>query len=526
MSALISRLDGLGFWKISGLSFVLGLLLAATFAPLHLIFLLPVCYSGVLVLLTHAKTKKQAFAIGWWFGFGQFAAGFYWIGVAFTIDANAHAALIPIPTLILPAGLGIITGLVTLVLHIGRFEGLARIFAFAGFWVLAEYIRGILFTGFPWNLAGYSWGNNLAMLQITAYVGIYGLSALTVLISALPAILADPNISVKTRQRLILADCLILAILVGFGIWRLQTPPLTLIEGTDFRIVQPNNDQANKWRGQTRFEHVRNLLQLSEQNPNGSRVWIWPETAVPFFLTTDDAMRGFLQKRLSPDGLLITGAPRKDPKIRKYWNNVLGLTADGIVQGLYDKRHLVPYGEYLAMRSILEATGITSLIPALDSMSDFSFPDASMSKVTQYGNLPPARTLICYEVAYPWEVHAEPKFDWILNVTNDAWFGNTSGPLQHFVISRTRAIEQGVALIRSANSGVSAIVDGYGRVLAQRKPTDPGILDGKIPAPLKFRTVYGKYGEILPVSIMLFFLVLAFYLHWKSYRKTFSISQP
>ncbi|OUR76248.1 apolipoprotein N-acyltransferase [Alphaproteobacteria bacterium 46_93_T64] len=514
------KLDQLPFWKLGGIAFVLGLLLATTFAPLHLIFFLPVCFSGLLILLGKCQSKWQAYFIGWWFGWGQFIAGLYWIGFSFTIDANAHAALIPIPTLILPAFLAIFCGLATLSLHILKARGLIRVLAFAGIWTLFEYIRGVIFTGFPWNLAGYSWGNTLPLMQWTAFFGIYGLTLLTVFVSSVPSILADPTLSQRTKNRYILADCAMLACLFAVGFTRLQAPPLDLIEGTDLRIVQPNNDQQGKWKPKTRFEHVRRLTELSREGETSAKYLIWPETAVPFFLTTDERLKPYLQQFVPPGGAIITGAPRKDPERRLYWNSVQALSSEGKILGKYDKRHLLPYGEYLPLRWFLKTSGISSLIPVLDKMSDFSFPEENASDILSVGNLPPARVLICYEVAFPWEIKGQAPFEWILNVTNDAWFGHTSGPYQHFVTSQTRAIEQGVSLIRSANKGVSAIVDGYGRVLQKRAPIDAGVIDGKIPSPIEGRTFYSKVGEFLPFGLTIAFILPALYLRRRSLKSS------
>lgn len=497
------------YWKKALIALVFGALLAASLAPVHAVFLIPICLSILLVLEQGCLSKKQSFFIGWWFGFGYFVAGLYWIGVAFTVDSGAHAALIPIPTLLLPACLAIFTGLSTLLIHILKARGIIRIIAFAGIWTLLEYIRGILFSGFPWNLLGYAWGDILPILQWSAYFGIYGLTAFTVLIGSIPSLLADSKISQRHKNYIILGDCALLAILIAGGIVRLQTPPLETFADSGLRIIQPNNNQADKWKPKTRFTHVQKLEKLSTENTGSFKFLIWPETAVPFFMTTDERISTYLQRLVPKGGALITGAPRKDPNARRYWNSVQALGDNGSILGIYDKRHLLPYGEYLPLRSFLVSSGIASLIPALDNMSDFSFPDPSAQNVMQLENLPPFRTLICYEVAFPWEVKDEIEFDWILNVTNDAWFGHTSGPYQHFVISKTRAIEQGVSLIRSANKGISAVVDGYGRILQKLDPTQTGFLDAQLPKPLKNRTLYSRIGEIIPLMICFIFVAPA-----------------
>lgn len=502
----------LSFWKVSGLSFFLGLLLATTFAPLHLIFFLPVCFSGLLILLKTAKTKKQAFFIGWWFGWGQFIAGLYWIGIAFTIDANAHAALIPLPTLGLPAFLAILTGLATLATYITGIQGLSRVLIFTGFWTLFEYIRGLIFTGFPWNLAGYSWGNILPMLQWASFIGIYGLTLLTILISSIPAILVEKSLTPRTKNIIILLNCSLLAIMVIVGYMRIPSAPLPQMPQSQIRIVQPNIPQADKWKPDQRFSHVKKLVDLSVQKTEAEpRHIVWPETAVPFFLTTDENLKFYLQKIVPVNGTLITGSPRKDTNTRQYWNSVQVLNPDGQISDIYDKRHLVPYGEYMPLRNILETTGLTSLIPALDQMSDFSTSNDESSKIINISGLGSARVLICYEVAFPWEVSAREKSNWILNVTNDAWFGNTSGPYQHFVITRTRAIEQGKSIVRAANTGISAIIDGYGRVLKSLPLNETGILDTTIPQAIDQKTIYQRTGEILPLFLIILCIMVGLF---------------
>ncbi|WP_169566859.1 apolipoprotein N-acyltransferase [Sneathiella limimaris] len=507
MKNFFFSLSDVPFWKKAFAAFFLGALLAATLAPVHAIFFLPVCFSGLLLLVSNITTRWQAFFTGWWFGWGFHIAGLYWIGVAFTIDADTYAALLPIPILVLPACLAIFTGLTTLIIHLLGGRGILRILAFAGIWTGLEYIRGILFTGFPWNLIGYAWGDMLAMLQWTAFVGIYGLTFLTVLISSIPVILGDTTYSKNNRHFWILADCCLIILLVGVGFWRLNAPDLEKFDDMKVKVLQPGNEQKDKWKSGTRFQHVKRLEDLSRQNPSDANLLIWPETAVPFFLTTDERIRNYLTRNVPKNGYLITGAPRRHPIERKYWNSVQALNAQGKIEGIYDKRHLLPYGEYLPLRSFLKSSGLASLIPVLDQMSDFSFPDADASDVMAIPGVAPFRVLICYEVTFPWEVKVDTKFDWILNVTNDAWFGHTSGPYQHFVISRTRAIEQGVSIVRSANKGITAVIDGYGRILKKRSPLEAGAIESSVPAPLSNRTLYFKAGEIIPLSICLFSLL-------------------
>ncbi len=514
MNGVTLRLSALSYWKLSGLSFVLGLLLATTFAPLHLVFFLPVCFSGMLVLLSQAPTRWQAFFIGWWFGWGQFMAGLYWIGVAFTIDAQAHAALLPLPVMGLPAFLAIYCGLATLITYLLKASGMNRVLIFSGLWVLAEYARGALFTGFPWNLAGYAWGDVLPMLQWVAFIGIYGLTLMTVLISSLPALLAEKDMPQKSKNTAMLITCGLLAGMVGIGYIRLQADPLPPLANSTIRLVQPNIAQADKWKPDLKFGHVKRLTEMSIGDGSDSpppRILIWPETAVPFFLTTDNNLKFYLQRFIRKDGALVTGAPRKDTSRKRYWNSVQTLASDGSIVSIYDKRHLVPYGEYLPLHSFLKASGLASLIPVLDQMSSFS--KGAGGGLLSVPGLPPAAAFICYEVAFPWEVQTGPSATWILNVTNDGWFGNTSGPYQHLVITRTRAIEQGKSVVRAANTGISTVIDGYGRIKEKLPLNSQGILDSTIPSPLEQRTLYQQAGEYLPSGLSLLLIVVALFRH-------------
>lgn len=514
MTKALFRLSETPFWQRALLSYISGLLLATAFAPLHLIFVLPLCFSAFLILLSTAETKKQAFFLGWFFGWGQFMAGFYWIGVAFTIDANAHAALIPLPVIGLPAFLALFPGLAALFTYASGIKGTWRVFAFTGFWVLSEYGRGLIFTGFPWNLTGYAWGDILPMLQWAAFIGVYGLTGMTVLISSLPSLLADKSQSRSQKNQAVFLSCFLLFIMLGTGYFRLVDSELTALPDSNIRLVQPNIPQADKWKPSLKAEHLKKLVDLSNQDQqNQPKTLIWPETAVPFFLTTERHIQAYLYRHIPENGTLVTGAPRKDIEKRQYFNSVQALSSSGKITGIYDKEHLVPYGEYLPLRQFLVDSGISKFIPVLDSMSDFTAGSNPSSGTLKIGKLPAARTLICFEIAFPLEVEKGQSFDWILNLTNDGWFGNTSGPYQHLVISRTRAIEQGKSVIRAANTGISAVIDGYGRIIDQLPLNQSGIIDSEIPSPLENRTPYVILGETPLVIISILLIVLSFLRH-------------
>ncbi|MDF2366991.1 apolipoprotein N-acyltransferase [Sneathiella sp.] len=507
MTALNAWVSSLPRLKKYLLAFVLGMLIAAALPPLNLIFLLPVSFTGLLWILSVAKTRWQAFLAGWWFGWGQFIAGLYWIGVAFTVDAKTHALLMPLPVLVLPAFLAIVSGCATLVTHMSGAKSLARVFLFSGAWIAFEYVRGVIFTGFAWNTIGYSWSGILPVLQSTAFIGVYGLTLLTVFLSSLPALLGEAGTPRRTALVSLTITLGLFVALYGVGVLRVPDSPVQSFENSTMRIVQPNISQRDKWKHDLLLDHLRKIVALSlTDDGNSPRYFIWPETAVPYYLTTTKPLQKELAQIIPSGGAIVTGAPRRDPVVRQSWNSLQVLGETGEILDIYDKQHLVPYGEYMPLRSFMAATGLSKIIPALDQMSDFATPDSSAKKVISIPGLPPARALICYEIVFPWEVDPDTAFSWILNITNDGWFGTTSGPYQHFAMTRTRAIEQGVAVVRAANTGISAIIDPYGRAGEELALNETGFIDGELPLPIPERTLYAQYGEAIPVALVIAFI--------------------
>jgi apolipoprotein N-acyltransferase len=512
MTVLFSWVFSLSFFKKALLAFVLGLMIALALPPVHLIFLLPVSFTGLVWILSSARNKKQAFFVGWWFAWGQFIAGFYWIGVAFTVDADAHAALMPLPVLALPAFMAIFSGLATLATYMTKATSVGRILIFTSFWILSEYTRGTIFTGLPWNLVGYSWTAVLPVLQSTAFFGIYGLTLLTVLVSSLPALFGDGQTPRRTSVKLMSSGVIVFLLLFAVGEWRLSSTLSENFTEKKIRIVQPNIRQADKWKPHLRRGHLLKTIELSQTDTEFKPDYlIWPETAVPYFLTASEQLKMQLAEFVPLGGAIITGAPRHDPVTKQYWNSVHVLEDDGQIRQVYDKMHLVPYGEYLPLRDWLEASGLMNIIPVLDQMSDFAFPPENAPKTISLPGLPPARVMICYEIAFPWEVANNSDFDWILNATNDGWFGNTSGPYQHLAMTRTRAVEQGKPVIRAANTGISAIIDPYGNIIRKLDLNETGILDGYVPHPSENITFYGNVGEIVPGIMTMILLALGIY---------------
>jgi len=503
IARLRDRITGLPPWRKRGALFVAGLLSAAALPPIHWVFLLFIALPPLLWLTEKATTLRQAFGTGWWFGLGHFAAGLYWVTLSFLVDIAAHGWMAPIAIIGLASGMALFLGLPTLGLRLLRLKGAAAVFGLAAFWVLSEWLRSWLLTGFPWNLMGSVWTFNDAMLQPAALIGVYGLSLITIATTGAPATLAAPG-------RKALATPLILLVLLGgfwgWGNWRLNQPEPTDHENIRLRIVQPNIVQADKWKPELRPQHIRTLLDLSTRDGKHAPTHlIWPETAVPYMVNRQATIRQTLAAVLPSDGALITGAPSGTVDGEapfRVWNSVLAINASGSVTARYDKAHLVPFGEYVPFRSILPINKLTA------GRGDFT-PGSGLTSLTVKG-LPPFSPLICYEVIFPSEVVAENQRPaWLLNVTNDAWFGVSSGPYQHFAAARLRAVEEGLPLVRSANTGISALIDAKGRVRAQLALEERGTIDTGLPKPTSRATPYSRFGNTIPLTLCGLMLVLA-----------------
>ena len=497
---------GLGFWRRHLYAILMGALAAAALPPVDLTPLLLVSFCSLVWLSDGTARRRGAFFLGWSFGFGFFVAGLYWIGAALLVDIARFWWLMPFAVLGIPAGLAIFTGLALLAAHETRralgLGGSARILAIAVFWCAAEWLRGHILTGFPWNLVGYAWsgafpGSN-AMLQLAAVTGIYGLSLVTVTAAALPARLGDRD-GGRPWPALLAAILLIAVPMVGGGA-RLLFASRETLPGITIRLVQPSIPEALKNDPSARADNLQRLVALSGTKSNVPiAAVVWPEAAAPPFLERDADLRQALAVAMPSGALLMTGTVRTDyapAKPTHIWNALEVLDAAGAVIASYDKAHLVPFGEYVPLRGVLPIRKITP------GLMDFSAGPGP--RTLSLPDLPSVGAQICYEAIFPGGVVDEShRPGWMLNITNDAWYGLTSGPFQHFAIARVRAVEEGLPLMRAANNGITGVIDPYGRVLARLDLDAIGVLDAKLPPALP-PTIYSRIGD------WLFFLLLIF----------------
>jgi apolipoprotein N-acyltransferase len=347
-------------------------------------------------------------------------------------------------------------------------------------YALAEWLRGHILTGFPWNLAGYGWGASLAVLQSVSLFGVYGLTLLTILFGASLALFAE-------RGRASFLPVALTILFLGFwagGALRLSAHPTQFVSGVRLRLVQPDVAQADKYLPSLRIRHWQELMDLSrlQHGPAPTHI-IWPEAAPPFLLARVPWALGDVAALTSGNTVLMTGAARAEEgqNGKPILHNSFYIFAKGQLLATYDKFHLVPFGEYVPFPATLHTLGIDKLVN-----QPGSFESGAAPQTYRVPGAPPVGPLICYEILFPDEVAAPRLPGWFVNVTDDAWFGppSSSGPYQHFLVARVRAIEEGIPVVRAANTGISAIIDPLGRVLVSLGVNKAGILDSGLPQAL------------------------------------------
>jgi apolipoprotein N-acyltransferase len=502
---------GLTGWRRLLLAFAAGAVSATGFAPLEFFPALLLGYAVLVLLLDGADSGpnpvRRAAAVGWAFGFGQFLIGLHWIVYAFLIYPGTTLWELPF-ALFLPAGLALFSALGCVAAIYFWQAGPARLFIFAIAMAAAEWLRGHVFTGFPWNLSGYGWGASLALLQSASLMGAYGLSFLTILLGASLAEL------VSKRWRTPAALLLLFAALYGYGVYRLAVTPMQDVPGVRLRLVQPNIPQAEKYVRRLILRNWQRLIELTLQPPqNGQKApthIVWPEAATGFPVARSPGALDQIALLTARGQTLITGSDRvlRDGQggIIAY-NSLYLFGPGGALPLIYDKFHLVPFGEYLPFASLLNRIGINQFTVGS------GFQSGDHPHVLDAGIAPPMTPLICYEVIFPHAVvdPGAPRPGWLVNITDDSWFGPWAGPRQHFLIARVRAIEEGLPIARAANTGISAVVDANGRVRALAGLNKMGVIDAPLPRALA-PPLYARFGDLVFLLLLVTAALAAFVL--------------
>jgi apolipoprotein N-acyltransferase len=492
----------------------LGAFSVLAFAPVHAWPVLFVSFGGLVWLLDgcqadHAELGprfKCGALTGFWFGFGFFLAGLYWVAEAFLVEPWRHGWLIPFVMTALPGGMALFFAAAAALASVMWRPGPARVFALAFTFGLAEYARGHVLTGFPWNLIGYGLLADGPLMQLAALLGVYALSVVAVLVFAAPAAIWSGS-RAPSKGTAALAAILLVALGLGalWGERRLATAPFEET-GVRLRIVQADIDQASKWRPENSVEIFNDYLDLTDTaGLDKINLVVWPETALPFYLADTSEALTAIGNALPQGTSLLVGAARVVDKrnvageltSERVYNSLLLVDDEGRVRASYDKIHLVPFGEYLPFQDFLESLGFMQLTGVRGGFTAGTGP-----RLLSIPGAPPASPLICYEIIFPDDVtDPSSRPGWLLNITNDAWFGSSAGPYQHFHQAQVRAIEQGLPVVRAANTGISAVIDPWGRVLAEIGLGEKGLIDAGLPK-VGPRTLFVRFGTSLEILVL------------------------
>lgn len=447
---------------------------------------------------------SPAFFIGFAFGLGYFAVVLHWIATAAAVDGGLMLLVIPVDLFLLSAVLAALWGLASALAHLLWSPGPWRIVTLATFIAAAEFVRGHLFSGFPFDLLGYTLTANPEMMQAASLIGVYGLTFVAPLIAMTPALVWPADQRGLTRRLLPLFLGLgVIALQLGYGYQRIASTVIAERTDIKLRLVQPMVLEHSDWSRADPATVVDRLIELtstrltpSDPGLDGVTHVIWPESSFPFFL--NDYPDVFSRvARMLPDGVtLLTGAPRRgtateDETPPLDYNALLAIDTNGEIIATYDKAHLVPFGEFLPFPEILEALGVRQLVPGPNGWS----PGDGKRLVTT-ANIPAFIALICYEAIFSGDLGADPAAaQFILNITNDSWFDGSIGPAQHAHHARLRAVESGLPMVRVANTGLTMLVDPLGRVTAELAPLQPALMD-VVPALPIGGTLFNRLGHL------------------------------
>ncbi|RLQ86982.1 apolipoprotein N-acyltransferase [Notoacmeibacter ruber] len=519
------RIVLLSGWRRNGLSLLAGALGSFAQAPYDFPF---VCFVSfpILVLLLDGIADGggafrariiPAFCAGFWFGFGWFAATLWWIGAAFFVEAELHAWMVPIGVIILPAILACFYGVATALARFVWADDLGRLFALAAAFGALEWLRTFLFTGFPWAPVAAAAMPVPLLMQPLPFIGMTGMNALATLLFSLPVML----VAERWRRTGLALLVLLLVAQTGFGAWRMwqagQEDAASNGDVIAMRIVQPAILQNEKWDDETRTAIFDRHIALSKQEPeNGEppQLIVWPETAAPWVLTSQPLALLAIARILDPGQFLLTGAVRakEEGSSVSYTNAVLAIDDTGTIVDAADKVQLVPLGEYLPLADLFARFGLTEL-----AVLPGGFKAGSRHELIELPGLAPILPLICYETIFPQEAaHLEENAGFLLNVTNDAWFGDTPGPAQHFRLSQYRAVLAARPVVRAANNGISGLIDPYGRVRDGLALNATGILDIDVSRTNSLQP--WVYRSTVGIALLVAFGLLAFLLTLPSRR--------
>ena len=498
-------------WRQNITIVLLGMIAATALPPW---FFAPGIFSFAILgfLLSKSTGLLEAGRMSWFFSFGFHLIGIHWISNAFLVDSDQFGVFIPFVVVGLPAVLALFPAVIMSIFPLMRRSPSLDIVTIAILWSISDFVRGKLFTGFPWNLMSYTVSFSENLSQIASVVGAYGVNFLVIFVALAPSILWIERFYRTKSSFFILFSCCFIPLAMGLGgMLRLQNSNEELDRNTIIRIVQANILQSEKWDPELKFKNISKYLRLSSlpissELPETSviKMIIWPETAIPAFIENDQKLRRLIMTTIDEPSILITGGPAiAVQKPTKLHNSFFVISQTGNIDARYDKIKLVPFGEYVPFKKWLP-------VPRLvESLADFQVgASPKFIDIPSIGKISP---LICYEIIFPGEIFNGNKGNrvkLIVNLTNDAWFGTGVGPKQHLEIAKMRAIEEGIPLIRSANTGISGFYDAYGRTIGEINLNQTGVLDKHLAAPTSSPTIYSLFGDWIYILFISSFIII------------------
>ncbi len=516
MAELAGRLANLALWLMArrgplfGAAFLAGLLASTGHAPFGLY---PLGFLGLLLgygLFAAAPNAGRAGFVGWALGTGFFMGTLAWIVQPFLVDVARHGWMAPFALFFMGAGLALFWGLASWLafwLAHGRFLWLA----WAAVMTLAELVRGVIFTGFPWGGPAAFWVDT-PLIGLAGLIGASGMGFLTfLLVAGAFAALAGPGRMGRMGRMGVLATAVAMAVGLGAFIAGQDLPQRS--EPLALRLIQPNAPQHLKWHPDYVRTFLERSIDLTAQPPSpGAGVpdlVIWPETSVPYLLHNAGPVLTRIASAAMP-ATVVLGIQRREGQ--QYFNSLVALDAAGDVTSLYDKHHLVPFGEYTPFGGLLHRFGLRGFA----AQHGYGYTAGPGAEILDFGRAGKALPLICYEAIFPGILHAAPaRADWILQITNDAWFGTFSGPQQHLAIARLRAAEFGLPFVRAANTGISAVINARGQIVASLDLGQAGHLDAMLPGALP-KTLYARTGDTI---LILLLIVIVSGLGWRRRKR-------
>lgn len=489
MTATAERLHGLGRRRRLGLAALSGAVAALGLAPFNLPLLSLAGFAGLLLALMPCARPGRGFLVGLAGGAGYFAVALHWIVEPFFVDPWRHGWMAPFALLFMAAGLALFWAVAAAFsVRLSR-PGPARAALWAVAMALAEWLRATVLTGFPWAHPGHVWIGS-PLMTLAAFTGPHGLTLLTL------AVAAGIALALWARRWLLVLPVSALALL--FGLAALVPPaPGPAPGATVVRLVQPNAPQHLKWLPEmipVFFQRALDLTAAAPESGPAPALVIWPETTLPVLLRNSEPWRGAIAEAAGGAEVILGGQRLEQGEVR---NALYHLDAEGAVAAIYDKHHLVPFGEYIPLTGMARAMGLRGLAEAAGP-GYAPGPGPDLLDLGGFGQVFP---MICYETIFPTYIGQVERPDWMVQITNDAWFGEFSGPYQHLELAQLRAVEQGLPLLRAANTGVSAVIDARGQVLASLPLGQHGALDAALPLALP-PTPYARSGD-WPVLVLL-----------------------